>query len=131
MDEIREKLAWMSLASKLIEAQRDKSILASSSASAFVREMQKAAYDAERKAIKGLPVNEIFDHVRSAQSRSNAYSRHSVDWPIIEWIREEWVASGGKKSKRTFAKEYVPKIFKEFGVHRNERTISESWLKGY
>lgn len=131
MDETREKLAWMSLTCKLIEAQRDKNISASSSASKFVREMQKAAHEAERKAIKGLPDDGMFRHISSAQARSNAYSSHSADWPIIDWIRKEWVASGGKKSKRAFAKEYIPKIFKEFGEHRNERTISESWLKGY
>lgn len=131
MDERREKLAWMTLTCMLIEARRDKSISASSSAMEFLKEMQKAANEAKRKAIKGLPANGMFDHVRSAQSRSNAHKGHSVDWPIIAWIREEWEKNGGKDSKRAFAKKYVPLIRERFGVNRKERTISESWLKGY
>lgn len=131
MDEYREKLAWMNLTCKFIEAQRDKSISASSSAMEFLKEMLKAAKEAERKAIKGLPANGMFDHVRSAQARSNAYKGHSVDWPIIAWIREEWEKNDGKDSKRAFAKKYVPRIQERFGVSRKERTISESWLKGY
>ena len=128
---MEEKTGWLQIVKLLDEASKDPSICAATEASKFVEYMRMVASDAFR-ARSLVEVQGFIDkEIVSNHAREIANKGHSSDWPIIAWIREEWALNGGKDSKRAFAKKYAPRILERFGVSRKERTISESWLKGY
>lgn len=125
-----DTVGWMKLLELLEEAANDKEITASTEASAFIELSLKLIRGSSLGSSSDDVIQPLAPQFISANARVMSDKSHLLQRAMEAWIAEEWAISKAKnKSKRNFAKLYVPKLLNKFGKTVKERTISEIWLR--
>ena len=127
-----ELAGWLKLMKLLKEASQDKEVMASPQAIALVELL--------RELVGNLDINSTADDAFlplapkfvSSNARDMANKRFDPYKSAEAWIVNEWNENKNKakykRNKSEFARDYVSRIEKEFGIPVRERTISGKWL---
>ncbi|SHM20172.1 hypothetical protein SAMN05216428_1179 [Nitrosospira sp. Nsp11] len=125
-------VGWLRLIELLKEAAKDKKIIASPEASAFV----ELSLNLIRESSLGSSADDViqplaaeFISKNSSEMSNKRFEKHREieTWVISEWIKHKAEYSNNKSA---FARDYAKRILHEHDLRVQERTIRERWLKG-
>lgn len=127
-----DTVGWLRLIVLLKEAAKDKEISASMEASAFIELSLKLIRNSSLGSTADDVIQPLASKFISANASAIASKRFDPHKSAEAWIVNEWNENKDsakyKRNKSAFARDYVARVEKEFGITVRERTITSIWL---
>lgn len=125
-----ELAGWLRLMKLLREASQDKEVMGSPQAIALVELLLDLVGELDVNSKADDAFQPLATKFISANASAIASKRFDPYKSAEAWIVNEWNENKAKykHNKSEFARDYVPRIEKEFGITVRERTITGKWL---